>query len=100
MQLDCPKCGETLAINLKESLKPYTMTMTIKPEKGRMVAAKTVGGVIANFAELLANIGDDVGHDTIVHVHDLRVDDDMSVHVTVNCTPMRKDAPSDSKAGA
>lgn len=89
MDIHCPKCEAPFRVSLRESLQPYTMSMSITPEPGRMIAAKTVAGVMDALADLLIATGAELGHTTIVHIHDLKVDESGVVTITVNALPAR-----------
>lgn len=92
MSLECPSCGTAFGVSFKESLLPYSMTFSIRPDAGRAVQAKTVGGVLTSLQSLLVEAGENVGHGSLVHLIDARVDEDMSVHLTVAVSPFHKEA--------
>lgn len=95
MDIHCPNCDAKFVDTLKSSLRSCTMPMKITPENGRMVSAKTVSEALESLVERLTAAGEDVGHDTVVHVHHLHVDDDMAVNITVNCLPTDKGPQDD-----
>ena len=73
----CPNCGTGLFIAAKEVLEPYTISLDINVEKGRMLTAKTAGGVLIELANLLQASGEDYDHNTEVFLSGASVDENM-----------------------
>lgn len=88
--IECPGCGMHLELSMKETLKPYSMTMKIYVEKGRMASAEAVGGVLENLSKALKAAGEELDHQTEVYLTDASVDEDMNVSLTVSAVPMRR----------
>jgi hypothetical protein len=88
--IHCPECGCDIGVAMKESLEPYSMTMTITPDHGRTVAAHTVGGIITELTGLLtaiAAIGKEMGQKTHCVVLGVDVDDDMVTTIRISAVP-------------
>ena len=87
--IQCPKCDTRLHVAMKESLEPYSMTFTMYPLEGRMVAAETVSRSLFALSRALKAAGDICDHKTEVFFTGATVGDDMSVSLTVSAVPVR-----------
>jgi len=95
VSIECPGCGAKSNLTFRECLEPYSMSFSIRPEEGRAVQAKTAAGTLSAFHDLMASIGAELGHESLVHLIAARVDDDLSVHFTVSVNPFIR-APDQS----
>ena len=93
----CDNCGFRANVALRESLEPYTMTMCLTPQPGRVIDARVTGGVIRQLARMMNAISGDMGHQTTAAVMDVHVRDDMATEITMAFVPTRRapdpDAP-------
>lgn len=62
--IKCPCGDQDFALNMKESLDPYCVTMALEPMPGRAMDAKVIGGQIRNMARLFESIGKEYDHET------------------------------------
>lgn len=87
--IKCPKCDANLSISMKESLKPYSMTIRMHPLEGRMIAAETISRSLFALSKALKAAGDVLDHKTEVYLTDASVGEDMSISLTVSAIPIR-----------
>ena len=99
MKIECPCYHTPFIASMKESLEPYVMTLQITPGPGRLIQAKTVAGTLDALADMLVADGNEMGHETTVHVHDLSVDDDGAVKISVTAVPVARAAAQEKGGG-
>ena len=70
--MNCPHCDKPIVAKVLAKLAQETEiceVVTIAP--GHMLAAKTVGGMLTNFAKLLEAVGKELGEETFVFVKEI-----------------------------
>ena len=54
VRLKCPHCSKKMSLQRVAIFKDNTMTVTVKPSKGHLLWARTLGGILLNFDRLLS----------------------------------------------
>lgn len=96
--IECPNCGGAFELSMAESLEPYSITLKLCVDKGRMASTKTICGAINNLTSTLQSAGDLCGHKTEVYLTGASVDEDMNVTITVSAVPIRMQSDDRSAA--
>lgn len=73
----CPSCGEQFTIDAQAMLPAQTdLTVSLTITPGQLCMAKTVAGVIENFAALQSAVGEQLGVETDVFIAGLSYEND------------------------
>ncbi len=73
----CPNCGTDLSAEVEASLPEETdLTLSLEITPGQLVMAKTVAGVLENWAAMQVEIGKSLGSQTEVFIAGLSYEND------------------------
>jgi len=104
VRLKCPHCSKKMSLQRVAIFKDNTMTVTVKPSKGHLLWARTLGGILLNFDRLLSAAAKAMGVKVNVLLSGFRFSDaevsfDLTIMAAVT-TREKSDAPASAKSVA
>ena len=104
VRLKCPHCSKKMSLQRVAIFKDNTMTVTVKPSKGHLLWARTLGGILLNFDRLLSAASKAMGVKVGVLLSGFRFSDaevsfDLTIMAAVT-TREKSDAPAAAAACA
>lgn len=103
VRLKCPHCSKKMSLQRVAIFKDNTMTVTVKPSKGHLLWARTLGGILLNFDRLLSAAAKAMGVKVNVLLSGFRFSDaevsfDLTIMAAVT-TREKSGAPAAAAAG-
>ena len=103
VRLKCPHCSKKVSLQRVAVFKDNTMTVTVKPSKGHLLWARTLGGILLNFDRLLSAAAKAMGVKVNVLLSGFRFSDaevsfDLTIMAAVT-TREKSGAPAAAAAG-
>lgn len=93
----CPSCGEQFTIDAQAILPAQTdLTVSLTITPGQLCMAKTVAGVIENFAALQTAVGEQLGVETDVFIAGLSYENDR-IDMTFRIANAAKDVVAEQR---
>ncbi len=87
----CPHCDGELSLGFVAQLTEKSrLSMRLVPAEGQLLQAKTLGGTLIEFANLLAAIGDGLDLTSTVCVENVTTDADGAITITVIAARLEK----------